>query len=106
MRQTCSTVSNLDAKVGIARNTSGTALLTGVTDLVGASAAKPITDIGKFTLSGWMLSTATIGDGQYPDLMRKGKWSAKLQHFLYWQLPCLPDRHAFRASVFATCRAI
>ncbi len=70
------TVSNVNAKVGLARNASRTAFITTATQLDSAYAAKPITAMSKFTVSGWMLSTATIGANQWPQMMRnKNNWS-------------------------------
>ena len=69
-------VSNVNAKVGLARNASKTAFITTATQLDSAGAAKPITAMSKFTVSGWMLSTATIGANQWPQMMRnKNVWS-------------------------------
>ncbi|MBQ6926533.1 MAG: hypothetical protein IJQ73_18010 [Kiritimatiellae bacterium] len=69
------TVSNVNAKVGLARTANGTAFLTGVTDLTSASATKRISRVESFSISGWMLSTATIGSSQYPAMMLKGEWT-------------------------------
>ena len=70
------TVSNANAKVGLARNASRTAFITTATQLDSAYAAKPITAMSKFTVSGWMLSTATIGANQWPQMMRnKNVWN-------------------------------
>ena len=66
------TVSNLNAKVGLARDVT-TRFNTGVTDLTSAAAAKRISNVSRFTISGWMLSTVNVGSGQYPDLIRKGQ---------------------------------
>ena len=69
-------VSNVNAKVGLARNASRTAFITTATQLDSADAAKPITAMSKFTVSGWMLSTATIGANQWPQMMRnKNVWN-------------------------------
>ena len=67
------TVSNVNAKVGLARNVANSVFKTGVTDLTSASAAKRISNVSRFSISGWMHSTATIGNNQWPDLIRKGQ---------------------------------
>ena len=70
------TVSNLNSKVGLARNTAGTQFTIGVMNLAASGNAKPLTAVSKFTISGWMLSTATIGASQYPQFMRnKNSWN-------------------------------
>ncbi len=73
------TVSNLNAKVGLARNAGRTAFETPVTKLNQASAAKPISNVAKFTVSGWMYSTENVGVGtaqKYPQMMRnKNNWN-------------------------------
>ncbi|MBQ3314805.1 MAG: hypothetical protein IJG70_02440, partial [Kiritimatiellae bacterium] len=71
------TVSNLNAKVGLARNTINSSYLeVGVRNLAASGNAKPLTAVSKFTISGWMLSTAAIGSGQYPQFMRnKNTWN-------------------------------
>ena len=50
------TVSNLNGKVGLARNTIGTAFYS-TTNLVDTSAAKPLTNVSRFSVSGWMIAT-------------------------------------------------
>ena len=69
------TVSNLDAKVGLARNAASTRFYMGVTDLTSVAAVKRISNVSRFSISGWMHSMATIGNNQWPDMMRKGQWS-------------------------------
>jgi len=68
------TVSNVNAKVGLARNVNGTVLTTSAYNLAGNK--KPLTSISKFAISGWMLSTAVIGSNKYPQFMRnKNGWA-------------------------------
>lgn len=78
---TCSaaTTSNVNAKVGLSRNTTGTTFVTSVSNLANTGNKKPLTTVSKFTASGWMLSTLDIGVGsnaKYPQMMRnKNVWS-------------------------------
>ncbi|MBQ7721270.1 MAG: DUF2341 domain-containing protein, partial [Kiritimatiellae bacterium] len=75
---TCSaaTTSNVNAKVGLSRNTTGTTFVTSVSNLASTGNKKPLTNVSKFVASGWMLSTATIGTRQYPQFMRnKNQWN-------------------------------
>ena len=67
------TVSNVNAKVGLARNVSTTSLNTSASNLAGTGNKKPLTTVSKFTVSGWMLSTLDIGVGsnaKWPQMMR------------------------------------
>ena len=69
------TVSNVNAKVGLSRNISTTALNTGVTNLADPESAKPISDIAKFAVSGWMHSTVDIAN--WPSFFLKGTGSPR-----------------------------
>ena len=73
------TVSNVNAKVGLARNVSTTSLNTSASNLASTGNKKPLTTVSKFTASGWMLSTLDIGVGsnaKWPQMMRnKDNWS-------------------------------
>ena len=64
------TVSNLDARVGLSRNINATSLGTGVTNLKSAESAKPISDIARFAVSGWMHSTVDVTG--WPSVFLKG----------------------------------
>ena len=71
------TVSNLNAKVGLARNANMTPMITSVTKLDSASAAKPITTMSKFSVSGWMYSNVDVATAskKYPQQIRnKNGW--------------------------------
>ena len=72
------TLSNLNAKVGLARNANMTPMITSVTKLDSASAAKPITTMSKFSVSGWMYSNVDVATAskKYPQQIRnKNGWN-------------------------------
>ena len=71
------TLSNLNAKVGLARNANMTSMITSVTKLDSTSAVKPITTMSKFSVSGWMYSNVDVATAskKYPQQIRnKNGW--------------------------------
>ncbi len=72
------TLSNLNAKVGLARNANMTSMITSVTKLDSTSAAKPMTTMSKFSVSGWMYSNVDVATSskKYPQQIRnKNGWN-------------------------------
>ena len=71
------TLSNLNAKVGLARNANMTPMITSVTKLDSTSAVKPMTTMSKFSVSGWMYSNVDVATAskKYPQQIRnKNGW--------------------------------
>ena len=72
------TLSNLNAKVGLARNANMTPMITSVTKLDSTSAVKPMTTMSKFSVSGWMYSNVDVATAskKYPQQIRnKNGWN-------------------------------
>lgn len=66
------TVASTEAKIGLSRATDGKAAFrTGVTDLLTAAGKKNISDVQKFTVSGWMYESTGVAEG-YRGLFNKG----------------------------------
>lgn len=65
------TVASTTSKIGLSRATDGKAFRTGVTDLLTAAGKKNITNVQKFTVSGWMYESTGVAVG-YRGLFSKG----------------------------------
>ena len=68
------TVASTEAKIGLSRATDGKAFRTGVTDLLTAAGKKNITNVQKFTVSGWMYENTDDEKG-YRQLFAKGGYN-------------------------------
>ena len=78
------TVSNVNAKVGLSRDVISTAALnTGITNLADPQSAKPISDIARFAVSGWMHSTVDIAS--WPSFMLKGSANPRAGWYVEFQ---------------------
>ena len=81
------TVSSTHAKIGLSRETDGTRFQTGVTDLLTAVGKKNISDVQRFTVSGWMYENT--GAPSWCALFNKGGvnaggWAQNMQDDLTW----------------------
>lgn len=68
------TVASTTSKIGLSRETDGKAFRTGVTDLLTAAGKKNITNVQKFTVSGWMYENTDDEKG-YRQLFTKGGYN-------------------------------
>ena len=63
------------AIVGRSRNVQGSKFMTGVLKLADPNAARPLSNVAKLTVSGWMYDSTSTETG-YRSLMGKGAWKA------------------------------
>ena len=70
------TVASTTSKIGLSRATDGKAFRTGVTDLLTAAGKKNITNVQKFTVSGWMYENTGVKEGYRQLFWKSSGYSA------------------------------